>query len=189
MLIVLIFFCWQMINVFDHYFEYNTKIRFRFEINAKVNVPSLAICLSYSDALKFQAGGLVTEDNYDQQFSQIDSNIETSMNHLLGRLDTHQVVGGCYMRDWVDRMKKFIHYPKTECEKHFKVKKFFLNQRFCYQIEPRVVSLPFYRSDLRLLLIEPGDIYSLDLAKNFTFESAQGQRIISVNQAVCQYFT
>lgn len=158
-LTVYILYTWQLINVFDNYFLYKTTTKFDYDMNPKVILPSLTLCFTYKEFFQNNLTD-VNEKNYDEIFKLQDKQFNFTLKNLF-KLTPDEVIGGCYLRNWTDRFKRFINYNSTECLDKFKVKKFYSSQKICYLLIPDQLNDTYYQSDIRFLTKNPGAVYSI----------------------------
>ena len=154
---------WQLFNVVHHYFLFQTTAKFNYDLNPEVTIPTLGFCFEYRDSVNVHSVE-PTEGNYHQLFLDRDSKFNRTAKRLLDDA-TDDVIGGCFIRDWKSRFKWFKYKNGTGCLRYFSVKKFFSNQKLCYQILPKEkLNEVHYKSDMKLLLAKPGVVYSILLS-------------------------
>ena len=157
------FLSWQLFNVVHHYFLFQTTAKFNYDLNPEVTFPTLGFCLGYQDSLNIHSIE-TTENTYHQLFLDRDSKFNRTAKRLLEDA-TDDVIGGCFIRDWKSRFKWFKYNNGTGCLRYFSVKKFYSSRKLCYQILPmEKLDEVNYKSDVKLLLANPGVVYSILLS-------------------------
>ena len=157
------FLVWQLSNVAKHYFLFQTTAKFNYDLNPEVTFPTLGLCFEYEDSLNVHSME-TAENTYHQLFLDRDSKFNRTAKSLLEDA-TEDVIDGCFIRHWSSRFKWFKYNNGTGCLRYFSVKKFYSNRKLCYQILPmEELDEVNYKSDVKLLLVNPGVIYIILLS-------------------------
>lgn len=170
-LIVLIFLSWQLYNVFENYFSYRTTIHIHYDLNPVFKAPRISICYHLKEIYQLKLPRKITERDYNDYFTKLDSGTNRTLEQMFTNTWQSDLIGGCFLRNWTDRFKQFIHQDISHCRRHFNVKQFFLNQEICYAIIPQLASTTFQQSSVRYLLTKPGMIYAVELTPRVPFAS------------------
>lgn len=160
-LLVICLFSWQLFNVVQTYFLYRTTIKFDYDVNPALEMPSLSICYGYADIFNVTLTGQMNEDNYDSYFRRVDSSLNHTIDEVFDQFDAADALDGCGSRDWTDRFARYALFNQSECLKRFKVIKFLANKELCFGIIPRDKYLPYHVSDVRMSVVIPGMIYAI----------------------------
>ena len=160
--LLLPFFVWQLWNVIHHYFLFQTTAKFNYDLNPRIAIPTLGFCSDYEDKFKVRSINL-NENNYHQLFLAHDQKYNRTLRQLFDET-TDDVIEGCFIRHWKSRFKWFRYNNGSSCLRYVAVKKLFSRKKLCYQILPtEKLEGTYYHSDMKLLLTNPGIVYSIVL--------------------------
>lgn len=164
---VFICFLVQVYNVMQEYFMYKTTVKLKYNMNPKLDVPSLSICVPIEYFYGFEPLDEVTEENYHEKFIERDLKLNFTFETLMEDNFIKKIFKGCFIRRWSGRFKKFHRDNHTECLNHFKLNKYFYNQKMCLLISPLMNNLSYHQSDVRFLAQQPGILYSIVGSKKY----------------------
>lgn len=167
-LAILPIFAWQLLNVAENYFQYQTTAKFNYDMNPQIHIPTLGFCIDYEDLFD---GHLVdlTEQNYHEYYRSRNSKHNFTLRELFKQTPNDGLIDGCFMRHWSSRFKRFHFHNGSSCMNYFSVKKFVSNHKLCYRVVPQVLNESYFQSDIKLLPSNPGIIYSIILGPKVPF--------------------
>lgn len=164
--LILFFLCWEMYFVAANYFSYETQIKFSFDMNPKVTLPSLSVCIKLVDLfdVKFRRGPNTNESDYDNYFMSRARTLNYTLDQLFDVTMTNEVLVKCRLRDWQDPMKRLTLESHSSCLQKFNLTKFYINEHICYNFVPREeIQYEKSQAEVRFLPTNPGILYSLIL--------------------------
>lgn len=160
-LLVLGLFCWQISNLMREYLTYKTTIKLNYDMNPEIKMPTLTSCLPLKDVFRLKFPDDVTEENFNQYFLNKDSKLNYTFEQIFNHLNSSDLITGCLMRKWNHPLRILMHHNYTRCLNHFKIKKFFYQQKLCFLTVPNLRNETYYQSEVRFLTSYPGFIYGL----------------------------
>lgn len=156
-------FCWQVNNVMTDYFTYKTTVKLNYNMNPRLILPTLSLCIPLRDLMELKITKEVTEDNYFDYFIQQDIKFNSTLEELLDYISTNELIRGCFLRRWKDRFKRIDQINSTEfCLNNFIIEKYFYNRKLCFMIIPNnAKNITYYQSDVRFFLKHPGILFGI----------------------------
>lgn len=167
-ILVLSGFGYQVFNVLESYFKYQTLTKIRFGINPIIKAPNVSFCtwieLVTNTSLTYKP---LFRSTYDETFTRRDKYLNFTLKETMDRtFPVDKTLLGCRFRQPNDHSGTLQFFNSTQCRKKIKITKFYSDTQICYKFDAvdlmstRQIPFKSYPND-------PGIFYSLIFSPEF----------------------
>ena len=161
---ILMIFSYQMMNISVSYLAYETQTHIRNDLNPNLDFPSITICIKLSNVLSIIGYNQINNSNYEKELTHLYMYHNLTVKEIMKKsIPSNKTLNGCRIRNYTKHFSEINEISVNSCLDKFDIKKFLLNKKICYMFTPKFQKLRQLQSDHRLVLNNPGIMYSLIL--------------------------